>query len=82
MYDVPVLEAREYYQQLEHPITGAHRYPGWPFRIAPGPVGHHRFPPPTLGQHNDEVLRGLGFTDAEIDDLRARKVIGERALNA
>jgi crotonobetainyl-CoA:carnitine CoA-transferase CaiB-like acyl-CoA transferase len=82
MYDVPVLEAREYYQQLEHPITGAHRYPGWPFRIAPGPVGHHRFPPPTLGQHNDEVLRGLGFTDAEIDDLRARKVIGDRALNA
>jgi crotonobetainyl-CoA:carnitine CoA-transferase CaiB-like acyl-CoA transferase len=82
MYDVPVLEARNYYQSLEHPITGAHRYPGWPFRIAPGPVDHHRFPPPTLGQHNDEVLRGLGLTDTEIDDLRARKVIGERALNA
>jgi hypothetical protein len=28
------------------------------------------------------VLRGLGLTDTEIDDLRARKVIGERALNA
>ena len=82
MYDVPVLEARNYYQCLEHPITGAHRYPGWPFRIMPGPVGHHRFPPPTLGQHNNEVLGGLGLTDAEIQDLRARKVIGERALNA
>ena len=82
MYDVPVLEARNYYQELEHPITGVHRYPGWPFRITPGPVGHHRFPPPTLGQHNNEVLGGLGLTDAEIDDLRARKVIGERALNA
>jgi crotonobetainyl-CoA:carnitine CoA-transferase CaiB-like acyl-CoA transferase len=35
-----------------------------------------------LGQHNDEVLRGLGLTDTEIDSLRARKVIGERALNA
>ncbi len=47
-----------------------------------GPVGHHRLPPPTLGQHNDEVLRGLGLTGDEIDDLRARKVIGDRALNA
>jgi crotonobetainyl-CoA:carnitine CoA-transferase CaiB-like acyl-CoA transferase len=82
MYDVPQLDARNYYQEVEHPITGPHRYPGWPFRITPGPVDHHRLPPPTLGQHNEEVLRGLGLTDDEIEDLRARKVIGERALNA
>ena len=82
MYDIAQLDARGYYQGFEHPITGAHRYPGWPFRIRPGPDDHHRSPPPTLGQHNGEVLRGLGLTDAEIDGLRARKVIGERALNA
>ena len=82
MYDVPQLDARSYYQEVEHPITGPHRYPGWPFRITPGPVDHHRRAAPTLGQHNDEVLRGLGLTGEEIDDLRARKVIGERALNA
>jgi crotonobetainyl-CoA:carnitine CoA-transferase CaiB-like acyl-CoA transferase len=82
MYDLPQLDARNYYQEVEHPITGVHRYPGWPFRITPGPVEHHRFPPPTLGQHNDDVLGGLGLTSDEIDDLRARKVIGERALNA
>jgi crotonobetainyl-CoA:carnitine CoA-transferase CaiB-like acyl-CoA transferase len=81
MYDIAQLDARGFYQSLEHPITGAHRYPGWPFRITPGPADHHRSPPPTLGQHNDEVLRGLGLTDAEIDGLRARKVIGETALN-
>jgi len=82
MYDIAQLDTRGYYQELEHPITGAHRYPGWPFRITPGPVNHHRYPPPTLGQHNDEVLGGLGLTDNEIDDLRERKVIGETALNA
>ncbi len=82
MYDIAQLEARGYYQGFEHPITGAHRYPGWPFRITPGPDDHHRSPPPTLGQHNGEVLKELGLTDAEIDSLRARKVIGERALNA
>ena len=38
-------------------------------------------PPPTLGQHNEEILGGFGLTDDEIGDLRARRVIGETALN-
>lgn len=82
MYDIAQLDARGFYQEVEHPITGVHRYPGWPFTMTPGPHRHHRFAPPTLGQHNEEVLRGLGLTDDEIDDLRARKIIGETALNA
>jgi crotonobetainyl-CoA:carnitine CoA-transferase CaiB-like acyl-CoA transferase len=82
MYDIPQLDARGYYQELEHPVTGSHRYPGWPFTMTPGPSGHHRFAPPTLGQHNAEILRCLGLTDDEFADLRARHVIGESALNA
>jgi crotonobetainyl-CoA:carnitine CoA-transferase CaiB-like acyl-CoA transferase len=82
MYDIPQLDARGFYQALEHPLTGVHRYPGWPFRITPGPVRHHRFAPPTLGQHNDEVLRALGLDDDELAALREHRVIGEAALNA
>ncbi|MBV8930625.1 MAG: CoA transferase, partial [Mycobacteriaceae bacterium] len=78
MYDIPQLDARAYYQCLEHPITGPHRFPGWPIRLTPGPVDHHRFAPPTLGQHNDEVLRGLGLSDTELDTLREQRVIGNR----
>jgi crotonobetainyl-CoA:carnitine CoA-transferase CaiB-like acyl-CoA transferase len=82
MYDLPQLDARGYYEEVEHPVTGPHRYPGWPFRMTPGPSRHHRFAPPTLGQHNEEILRGLGLTDDELEDLRAQRVIGETALNA
>ena len=82
MYDLPQLDVRGYYDEVEHPITGKHRYPGWPFTMTPGPSRHHRFAPPTLGQHNAEVLRELGLTDDEIEDLRAHHVIGETALNA
>lgn len=86
MYDPELigaqLDARGYYEELEHRITGPHRYPGWPFRIAPGPRRHHRTAPPTLGQHNDEVLRELGLPEAEVADLRQQRVIGERVLNA
>jgi crotonobetainyl-CoA:carnitine CoA-transferase CaiB-like acyl-CoA transferase len=82
MYQLPQLDARGYYEELVHPVTGPHRYPGWPFRITPGPARHHRTAPPTLGQHNDEILRGLGLSDGEVATLRAERVIGERVLGS
>jgi len=32
-------------------------------------------PPPTLGQHSEEILAELGFTGAEIEALRLEKAI-------
>jgi crotonobetainyl-CoA:carnitine CoA-transferase CaiB-like acyl-CoA transferase len=80
MYDVPQLDARGYYEDYQRPVTGRHRYPGWPFRITPGPARHHRFAPPTLGQHNDEILSGLGLFRDELAALRRDRVIGERVI--
>lgn len=82
MYDVDQLEARGFYEELEHPLSGRQRYPGWPFRISPGPAHHHRTASPTLGQHNDEVLGALGLAADELTVLRKERVIGERLLNA
>nr|CRL72571.1 caib/baif family protein [Mycolicibacterium komanii] len=80
MYEVDQLDARGFYEDLDHRIAGRQRYPGWPFRITPGPSRHHRTPSPTLGQDNDEVLGELGLTGEEIAALRERRVIGERLL--
>ncbi len=82
MYDVPQLDAREFYQEMVHPLTGRQRYPGWPFRISPGPTQHHRTVSPTLGQHNAEVLKNIGVTEAELTELTEHQVIGQRLLNA
>ncbi|KHO21204.1 CaiB/BaiF CoA transferase family protein [Mycolicibacterium setense] len=82
MYDIEQLDARGFYQELRHPITGDHRFPGWPFRISPGPLRHHRTAPPTLGQHNGAVLAALGLTVDQVDALRADGVIGERLRDA
>jgi crotonobetainyl-CoA:carnitine CoA-transferase CaiB-like acyl-CoA transferase len=82
MYDIPQLDARGFYEEFERPVTGSHRYPGWPFRITPGPARHHRTAAPTLGQHNDAILRGLGLSDDEQAALRDERVIGERVLNS
>jgi len=32
-------------------------------------------PTPDLGQHTEEILRGLGYSDAAIAELRAREVV-------
>jgi crotonobetainyl-CoA:carnitine CoA-transferase CaiB-like acyl-CoA transferase len=82
MYDVDQLEARGYYQEVDHRLAGRQSFPGWPFRISPGPLRHHRTAPPTLGQHNVEVLRTLGLSDDELATLRDDQIIGERLLNA
>jgi crotonobetainyl-CoA:carnitine CoA-transferase CaiB-like acyl-CoA transferase len=81
MYDLPGLGDRGFYEDFQHPVTGRHRYPGWPMRITPGPSRHHRFAPPTLGQHNDEILGGLGLSRDELAALRRDRVIGERVMS-
>jgi crotonobetainyl-CoA:carnitine CoA-transferase CaiB-like acyl-CoA transferase len=82
MYDIAQVDDRGCYEQFEHPITGPRRCPGWPFRIIPGPARHHRTAPPTLDQHNDEILCGLVVSEQELAALRDDRVIGERVLNA
>ena len=74
------LDARGFYENFTHPVTGPRRFPGWPFRITPGPDRHHRSAPPTLGQHNDEILRALGLSDDELAALRDQRVIGEAVV--
>src|SRR5690606_17334527 len=82
MYTDPQLTASGYYQAIEHPLTGVRRYPGWPFRDG-GPQRtrlEHRQRSPLLGEHNEEVLRGLGMAPDAIAALRAAGVISEYML--
>jgi len=81
MYDLPGLDGRGFYEEFHHAVTGQRRYPGWPMRIRPGPQRHHRFASPTLGQHNDEILGGLGLSREELAVLRRDRVIGERVMS-
>jgi crotonobetainyl-CoA:carnitine CoA-transferase CaiB-like acyl-CoA transferase len=43
---------------------------GIPIRFAQEP-GEIRFDPPAHGQHSEEILRGLGYSDAELAALKA-----------
>jgi crotonobetainyl-CoA:carnitine CoA-transferase CaiB-like acyl-CoA transferase len=74
----PQLLHRAFFETEHHPIAGDVRLPGGAWKFAANPEGWVRRPAPTLGQHNDEVFRGLlGKTDPELDRLRADGIIGD-----
>lgn len=75
----PQLEARGFFQTMNHPVTGPTRYPAFPAIFSAFERDLHRAPPPTLGQHNREVLQSeLGVDDREFERLEAEGIIGSR----
>lgn len=75
--DLPQLQARGFFEVVEHPVAGPARHATLPFRRARGPERVHRRPAPLLGQHTVEVLTSIGVTDEELAALREAGVIGD-----
>lgn len=66
--------ARGFITELEHPAVGPVKTVGNPIRLSETPVSY-RLPPPTLGQHTDEVLTELGYSAETVANLLAKNVI-------
>jgi succinate---hydroxymethylglutarate CoA-transferase len=67
--------ARKMIETIEHPTVGALKMLGIPFKFSDTACSVRR-PPPTLGQHSEEILSGeLGLDNKAIADLRRQKVI-------
>jgi crotonobetainyl-CoA:carnitine CoA-transferase CaiB-like acyl-CoA transferase len=61
--------------EIEHFTAGLVKTLGIPFHLGATPASIRR-PPPTLGQHTDEVLREMaGLSDGAITELRAAGVV-------
>jgi crotonobetainyl-CoA:carnitine CoA-transferase CaiB-like acyl-CoA transferase len=71
----PHTAAREMVVTMNHPTAGEVKTVGIPFRFSETPASVRR-PPPTLGQHTEQVLRDvLDVSETRIAELRAAKVI-------
>ena len=66
--------AREYFVEVEHPVVGKVTLPGAPFKMSDSPfeIGS---PAPLLGEHNEQILRSLGYSKEEIVRLRENGAI-------
>ena len=70
----PAVQHHDMVHEYDHPDVGRLRLIGQPLAFAGTPT-RDPGPPPTLGQHTDEVLRELGYDATAVHDLRARKVV-------
>src|SRR3954468_13982474 len=70
----PDVQANGYVTEVDYPKYGkrlkVHGSP-WQFSETPARIGIA----PELGAHNDEILAELGYTPAQIESLRERKII-------
>ena len=71
----PQIDAREMVTDWQHPHQSDLRLVSSPIKLSATPV-RCDLPPPLLGQHTDEVLRGvLNYPDAKLSELKGNRVI-------
>ncbi len=70
----PQMKALGMVQSVEHPTNGTIPQLGPPIWMSdtPGRIGR---PPPLYGQHTADIVRELGYGDAEIERLAAARVL-------
>ena len=60
--------------EADHPTAGKIKSIGFPMKFHKTPC-EQTLPPPLHGQHTDEILQSLGYSEEEIGALRERGVI-------
>jgi crotonobetainyl-CoA:carnitine CoA-transferase CaiB-like acyl-CoA transferase len=71
----PQVAARDMVVSAEHPSAGTLRMTASPIKLSRYTATVRR-PPPTLGEHTDDVLGELGYSATEIATLRDEGVVG------
>jgi crotonobetainyl-CoA:carnitine CoA-transferase CaiB-like acyl-CoA transferase len=72
--DDPHLSAREIIHESVHPQAGPFTTVGWPAPVSGQPFDVQR-PAPMLGQHTEEILAGLGYSDEDVQEFRRQGIV-------
>jgi crotonobetainyl-CoA:carnitine CoA-transferase CaiB-like acyl-CoA transferase len=70
----PVMQGADVTEEVEHPVAGRVRLLRFPLEFSGGRAGIRRLPPAS-GEHTDEILQELGYTQDERARFRHAKVV-------
>jgi len=73
-FNDPAVRHHDMMREYDHAEAGRLRVMGQPLVFRETPT-RDPGPPPTLGEHTDEILAEAGYTRAEIEQLRRDAVI-------
>jgi formyl-CoA transferase len=75
VFEDPQVRHRQLRVDMPHPSGGTASVVRSPLRLSETPV-EYRLAPPMLGQHNEEILKGLlGRSDADLKQLKAAGIV-------
>jgi crotonobetainyl-CoA:carnitine CoA-transferase CaiB-like acyl-CoA transferase len=72
----PQIDARDAVTEIERPEHGSVPVIEHPLKFDRADSGFES-PPPSLGEHNREVVRALGYSEADLDVMEAVGVFGD-----
>ncbi len=71
--------ARDWLQEIEHPVIGKYKAPGAPMRLSVTPMGVRR-PAPLLDQHRKEILAEIEKLDANAPTAQRGETEAQRPM--
>lgn len=74
VFNDPHVLHRQMVFEMDHPRLGKMKQLGFPIKMSDTPA-QARLAPPDLGQHNEEILGGMGYTSDEIQNLREQGIV-------
>ncbi len=75
-----LIRAREMVVEIEQPgVEGGVRQLGVPVKLARTPGAHDQLPGPGLGEHTEEVLRALGYSEEQVAALLEQGAVAGQA---
>jgi crotonobetainyl-CoA:carnitine CoA-transferase CaiB-like acyl-CoA transferase len=83
-FSTPQARARGMVVEVESPFGGKDSQPGRPLKfpvseeVGGEPPEEPPSRPPRLGEHDEEILGGIGYTSAQIEEFRRKGVIREK----